>query len=137
MKKIGIIGSRRRNTKHDFMKVTRALSKIYEEGDVLVSGGCPKGGDNFAEVIAKDKGYSILIHYPNWNKFKKAAGFVRNSLIANDSDILIACMIEGSRGTQDTINKFCKRINKEIKKISNNTLVQPDDFIEQGILILV
>jgi len=107
MKIIGIIGSRRRNHNNDFTKVAFAFRGVYEEGDRIVSGGCPKGGDHFAEIIAKSKDISILIHYPNWEKYGKAAGFVRNSFIAKDSDILIACVAKDrTGGTEDTIRKF-------------------------------
>ena len=109
MKKIGIIGSRRRDTGLDYRAVQKTLYEIYEDGDWLVSGGCPKGGDRFAEVMAKKYGMAILIFYPNWKKYSKAAGFVRNTFIAENSDILIACVAEDrTGGTEDTIKKFLK-----------------------------
>ena len=52
MKYIGIVGSRRRNSPEDFLVVQEAFCQIYEEGDVIVSGGCPKGGDSFAITLA-------------------------------------------------------------------------------------
>jgi len=110
---IGIVGSRRRDTEHDFQKVKSALNTLIHEEKIeadqfrLCSGGCPKGGDRFAEHIAKDYGVSILIHYPNWPKHGKGAGFIRNTKIANDSDYLIACVADDRKGgTEDTINKF-------------------------------
>ena len=114
MKKIGIIGSRRRNSSEDFEALKKALDEIYEDGDVLVSGGCPKGGDAMAEKIAKDNGYSITIHYPNWEKYGKSAGFQRNGKIAEDCDILLA-LVAGDRkgGTEDTIRK-AEKLNKSI-----------------------
>ena len=45
MKYIGIVGSRRRNTEEDFQIVKKELLSIYVVGDIIVSGGCPKGGD--------------------------------------------------------------------------------------------
>ena len=53
MKKIGIIGTRRRNTGSAYKKTEEEFFKVYEDGDHIVSGGCPKGGDRFAEKIAK------------------------------------------------------------------------------------
>lgn len=107
MKKIGIIGTRRRNSSSAYKKVEEEFFKVYEDGDWIVSGGCPKGGDRFAEVIARKFGIPILIFYPNWNKFKKGAGLVRNTDIANTSDVLIACVAKDrTGGTEDTIKKF-------------------------------
>lgn len=108
-KKIGIVGSRRRNTRRDFLQVRKKFLQLHKEGDVIVSGGCSKGADSFAEKMAKDFGISIIIHYPNWSKYGKVAGFKRNSFIADDSDILIACVAEDRKGgTEDTIKKFLR-----------------------------
>lgn len=107
MKTIGIVGSRRRNTSADFARVRGALMTLLEPGDRLVSGGCPTGADRFAEVIARDLGLTITIHFADWTKHRKAAGFIRNTRIAEDADKLIACVAEDrSGGTEDTITKF-------------------------------
>ena len=107
MKTIGMIGTRRRNRTKDFMKAFRAFQDIYEDGDQLVSGGCPKGGDNFAELIAKRQQIPITIHYAQWNKHGKAAGFIRNQDIANAADVMIACVHPDRKGgTEDTLKKF-------------------------------
>jgi len=109
MKYIGIIGSRRRDHYKDYNKVVEKFDEIYKEGDWIVSGGCPKGGDHFAEKIAKNKGVPIIIFYPNWGKYGKGAGFVRNTSIAEQSDILIACVtVDRKGGTEDTVKKFLK-----------------------------
>lgn len=104
-KTIGIIGSRQRNSHHDAALCGEAFREIYEPGDRIVSGGCPKGGDAFAESIAKKLGITITIHYPDWSS-GRGAGMVRNTLIANDCDVLIALVSEDRRGgTEDTIAK--------------------------------
>jgi hypothetical protein len=108
MKYIGIVGSRRRNETSDQIKVHHAFLKEREEGDIIVSGGCWKGGDKFAEIIAKHSRTPILIYYANWN-LGKHAGFLRNTDIAKKSDVLIACVAEDrTGGTEDTIKKFKK-----------------------------
>lgn len=114
MKTIGIVGSRRRNTTQDFNKVKEAFLKIYTEDDRIVSGGCPQGADNFAELIAKTQQVPITIHYAQWNKHGNSAGFLRNGDIADQADVLIACVDpfrEG--GTEDTIKKFRQGISEE------------------------
>jgi predicted Rossmann fold nucleotide-binding protein DprA/Smf involved in DNA uptake len=114
MKKIGIIGSRRRDCNSAYQACLKAFEEIYEEGDEIVSGGCPKGGDRFAEIIAKKLGIPIKIYYPNWKKNGKAAGFVRNTDIAEDSDVILAVVAEDrTGGTEDTIKK-AQKMDKEI-----------------------
>ena len=109
MSTIGIIGSRRRDSSWDYDLVENRFLLIYKEGDVIVSGGCKKGGDRFAEIIARKYGLTIIIHYPNWTKYGRGAGFVRNTPIAENSDKLIACAAKDRKGgTEDTIKKFSK-----------------------------
>jgi hypothetical protein len=130
---IGIVGSRRRDTRQDFEAVEAAFRKAYEPGDRIVSGGCHRGGDRFAEIIAlqlakpghwtlgelfhlsayrrhwfiKESGAPIILHLPNWDEDGRAAAFVRNGLIARDADVLIACVAADRKGgTEDTIRKF-------------------------------
>ena len=107
MKIIGIVGSRRRNLQSDLEACHKAFLEVYEDGDQIVSGGCPQGGDAFAEWIAKKEQIPITIHYARWKKYGKAAGFIRNGAIAEDADILIACVTsDRTGGTEDTILKF-------------------------------
>lgn len=115
MKKIGIIGSRKRNSKEDLELCHKCFIEIYEEGDTIISGGCALGGDNFAEKIAEQHNIPIKIYKADWNKYGKSAGFKRNTYIAEDSDIIIALLLENehSYGTEDTIEKS-KRLGKKI-----------------------
>lgn len=109
--KIGIIGSRRRNTEEDLNKVTEIFNKIKSENNdiSIVSGGATNGGDHFAEIIACLQNIPIKIYYPDWEKYGRIAGFMRNTDIAKDSDILIACIHSSQTGgTEDTIKKFKK-----------------------------
>ena len=106
---IGIVGSRRRDEREDMRACVEAFNKIYRQGDRLVSGGCPQGGDRFAEMIAKQMGLIITIHYPDWEGIGRGAGFVRNTRIAEDCDVLIALVAEDrTGGTEDTVRKALK-----------------------------
>jgi len=137
MKKIGIVGSRRRNSKEDYEALKRVFLDIYKEGDEIVSGGCPLGADHMAEILSKEYNIPIKIHYPNKSKLdpeklKKNAkwayaeiNFARNTLISQDSDILI-CVVASDRkgGTEDTIKK-AEKMNKTIVLVP---IVPEDDF---------
>ena len=118
MKHIGIIGTRRRDTAQAYSMIREKFFELYEDGDWIVSGGCPKGGDRFAEKIAKEFGIPIIIFYPNWKKHGNAAGIIRNGDIAKKSDIIIAC-VSGDRtgGTEDTLKKFQKLGKSEIHTV--------------------
>lgn len=123
-KTIGIVGSRRRNSPTDFELVKSVLLKVYKVGDGIVSGGCPEGADSFAATLAYELQIALYEWLPDESKIdqklmamglKRAAWaqicYARNTLIARDSDVLIACVAEDRKGggTEDTIKKFCKQ----------------------------
>jgi len=114
--KIGIVGSRRRNTQEDKDKIRKALVFLLGEGKLLhlVSGGCPKGADKFAEELAEELKLSISIHYPDKEKLPSNPEYYhyvqmyydRNTLIAEECDVLLALAADDRRGgTEDTIKK--------------------------------
>ena len=118
MKNIGIVGSRRRDSKEDMEECRKIFLSIYEEGDTIVSGGCKLGADRFAEIFIKEYKTPRIIHYPDKSKLDKVKlaqsprwayaeiNFARNTLIAQDSDVLIACVAEDRKGgTEDTAKK--------------------------------
>jgi len=139
---VGIVGTRRRDGSECYTAIKAAFLKIYvPEKTVVVSGGCPEGGDRFAEVIAAElgmplderwsdvprrpgmKGQRIIIHWPDVDQFlhvpprwrKTRANYARNSLIARDArDYLIASVAaDRTGGTEDTIKKFVRYHKKE------------------------
>ena len=103
MKTIGIIGSRRRNENSDLRSCIEVFKTVYKKGDKIVSGGCPQGGDRFA----------------NWKKYGRGAGFQRNGYIAEDSDVLIAVVSpDRTGGTEDTITK-AQKLGKRIVLVTD------------------
>jgi hypothetical protein len=100
-KTIGIIGSRKRDSLIDYREVRSAFNEIYQAGDIICSGLCPKGADRFAVIIADELELSdnerlwfppkwddinipnALIKYNKWGKpYNARAGFDRNTDIA-------------------------------------------------------
>jgi len=127
---IGIVGSRRRDTQEDFEQCEKTFLDVYNPGDTIVSGGCPKGGDRFAEILAKKYNVPIRIHYPDksqldqdlLNKNPRAAyakiNYARNTLIAQDADILLAVVASDRKGgTEDTVKK-AEKMGKRIILVS-------------------
>lgn len=98
------------------------LFSIEKEGNSysFVSGGCPKGADKFAEVIAKELNIAIKIFYPDNSLLTTKSKsdytkmyYARNLLIAKYSDELIALPLVGKAGGTDyTIKQFVKLKNK-------------------------
>lgn len=106
---IGIVGSRRRDSEEDFNKIEKEFLKVYKQGDTICSGLCPRGADRFAVTLAKKYKAKSLWFPPDWKKYGLSAGFIRNTDIAKNSYILIACAAKDRKGgTEDTIKKFIK-----------------------------
>jgi hypothetical protein len=118
---IGVVGSRRRNTGEDHQIVYQAIHHLRQKiggNTILVSGGCPIGADLFAEEYAGMHRLPIIRHLPDQTQLRedvpiRAAWAIvnnaRNTLIAADADVLIACVAPDRKGgTEDTIKKFKK-----------------------------
>ena len=111
---MAIVGSRRRNTLVDRAFVDKVIQRAIEKWKdvIIVSGGCPKGADDFAENIAKTMALPVHIFRipkdpPIENKweFTKRA-YARNALIAEDCDVMFALVHrDRTGGTEDAVKK--------------------------------
>jgi len=115
LKRIGVIGSR---SFDDYKLLKNILSKFLPFK--LVSGGAI-GADLLAERFAIENNLLKEIFLPDWNKYGKRAGFIRNSLIVKNSDAIIAFWDGFSKGTKDTIEKARKK-GKQLMIIDINKL---------------
>lgn len=111
--KIGIIGSRSFD-KYELVK--DVMNEYINQVDIIVSGGA-KGADTLGEVWAKENGKEILIFKPEWDKYGKKAGFIRNQDIVKNSDLVIAFWDGVSKGTKSSID-LCKKFGIKIKVIN-------------------
>lgn len=77
---------------------------------VLLSGGC-RGADQLGECFAKEAGWKIEHHIPEWEKYGRAAGPLRNKHMIEQCDAVI-CFWDGkSKGTASLIRyaQKCKK----------------------------
>jgi predicted Rossmann fold nucleotide-binding protein DprA/Smf involved in DNA uptake len=100
--KIAIVGSR---SFKDFDYLEKRLNALFSslgKPALIISGGAT-GADSLAEQYAIRYGIPTKIHSPDWKRFGKTAGFLRNQLIVRDSDIIITFWDGESKGTAHTI----------------------------------
>jgi hypothetical protein len=79
----------------------------YIEGCILeieIVSGTAAGADQLGERYASERGYEVKRFPPDWNKFGKRAGYLRNKDMADYSDVLIAFWDGESRGTKHMID---------------------------------
>ena len=110
--KLGIVGSRRRNSQGDKELVRQRIIELKPES--LVSGGCRQGADRFAEELAIELHLPIEIFRPNlkgnptptrYDMIK--AFYARNRQVAATSGHLIALVAPDRKGgTEHTIGVF-------------------------------
>lgn len=113
---IAIVGSRNFSDYAFFCKVINKLVSNFKHFH-FVSGGAV-GADSFAEQYAKEYNIKIDVYLPNW-KLGKSAGFIRNEIIWEKSDIGIAFWDGSSKGTAHSF-EIAKRQNKTLYVVDYN-----------------
>lgn len=112
--RVSVIGSR---TFNNFNILLNILDSVPI--DSIVSGGA-KGADSLAKRYADMSGLPITEYLPNWSKYGRRAGFVRNIDIVNDCDLVIAFWDGVSKGTGHSID-YARKIGKPLKIIIYDT----------------
>jgi hypothetical protein len=100
MSKIAIVGSRYFQA---LDLVADYIRTWFKPGDILVSGGA-FGVDAAAELIANNCSIESIIFRPNWYKYGKSAGAMRNRQIVETADRIVAFWDGTSKGTKITID---------------------------------
>jgi predicted Rossmann fold nucleotide-binding protein DprA/Smf involved in DNA uptake len=81
--------------------------------DTIVSGGA-RGADAYAKLFAQKHNLNLIEYLPDYDKYGKGAPLVRNKLIVEACDCLMAFWDGKSRGTKFTLD-YAKQLGKPIK----------------------
>lgn len=103
--KLAIVGGRDFND-YDLLLEYMGLF-LLEDVEEIVSGGA-NGADTLGERYANYYNIPIKRFLSEWQKYGKAAGFLRNQTIIDNCDMVLAFWDGQSRGTADTIAKAKK-----------------------------
>ena len=129
---IGIVGSRRRSSEYDYEALLSVLRDYigFDNIEKIVTGDCPVGGDEFAELIHLKYGIELDVKYKidplTGKKLKRRlidyyefcdVCYKRNEEIAKEPlDYLIAIVAtDRTGGTENTIKHF-KHHHKDWKE---------------------
>ena len=74
----------------------------------IVSGGAA-GADKLGEQYAKENKYPVKIFKAQWDEYGKGAGPIRNHIMADYADTLIAFWDGKSKGTKNMIDEAKKQ----------------------------
>ncbi len=113
MVKVGIVGSR------GFSDLERVKDyvKSLDKDTIIVSGGA-KGVDETAEIMGEELGMKVVSFKPDWKKYGRGAGIVRNKEICKYSDMICAFWDGKSKGTLNTI-ETSKKMNMIVQVITD------------------
>ncbi|GHT47391.1 MAG: DUF2493 domain-containing protein [Candidatus Symbiothrix sp.] len=105
--RIAIVGSR------DFTDLEKVEQEVLKRVSVekiekVVSGGA-KGADTLAKKFAEKYKIPLLEFLPDWKKYGKGAGLMRNTSIVENADMVFAFPTKDSKGTRDTIRKATEK----------------------------
>ena len=108
--KLAIVGGR------DFVDIDLLVGILWDllgvkqstkPKDTIISGGA-RGADSLAKNYALEEKLEYLEFLPDWDKFGKAAGFIRNQQIVDACDMVLAFWDGESKGTKNTIDRARK-----------------------------
>lgn len=109
-----LIAGSRNFVDYDKLK-TYCDDKIYNPIDPYIIteivSGHANGADKLGELYALERNIPIKLFKPNWKKYGKSAGYIRNIDMVKYADIAIFFRINNSRGTT-----YCLEEWKETKK---------------------
>ena len=106
--KLAIIGSR---TFNDYERMCNEILTLFTDKiECIVSGGA-KGADSLGERYAKERDIQTIILKPDWNKYGRSAGFIRNHDIIKTCTHVIAFWDGQSKGTKHSID-LAKQLGK-------------------------
>lgn len=100
--KMAIVGSRTFNDYDLLLKKCLDLVLQYKI-KTIVSGGA-RGADSLAKKFANRYNLEFKEYLPDWNKNGRAAGMIRNRLIIEEADVVVAFWDGKSSGTKHSIS---------------------------------
>lgn len=106
-----IAGSRNYEDYENLKKVCNFM--LCNKKEIEIVSGTAKGADKLGEQYAVEKGYKVNYFPADWSK-GKSAGYIRNELMAQNADALIAFWDGESRGTKHMID-LAKKYNLQTK----------------------
>lgn len=82
-----------------------AVEDFYFRGHRIttVVCGCARGADHLGRVLAWHNGFPLREFKPDWKKYGRSAGAIRNEEMAKNADALIALWDGKSPGTKHMI----------------------------------
>lgn len=109
-----IVSGGRDFSDYEYLRSSLDLLLQNITGQIVIVSGTAKGADKLGEQYAAEKGYAVLRFPADWDRFGKAAGYMRNEQMAKNADALVAFWDGTSKGTKNMI-QLAKRYDLKIR----------------------
>ena len=113
--RVAIVGSR----EYPDLEAVRSYIRYLPSNVIIVTGGA-LGVDTIAEKTANYLGNQCEVYEADWNKHGRAAGPIRNKLIVDNCDRVVAFWDGKSPGTKNTI-ELARKAGKPVEVITAMT----------------
>ena len=116
MEKKVVIGGCRDYADYEFFKLRIDEILQNEKAEIIIISGHCSGVDLMGERYAAENGFKVEMFLPEWKKYGRAAGPIRNEKMVECADLVVAFWDGRSRGTKSLI-KYAQSRKKEVVKI--------------------
>ena len=112
MIRVVIAGSRGFN---GYVYMKKSLDSLLEgENDQIeIVSGHAKGADSLGEQYAAEKGYKVAVFKPDWKRYGRGAGMIRNQEMLDyackETPLVVAFWDGLSKGTQNMIRRATQK----------------------------
>ena len=118
MKRVIVCGGR---DFKDRAKCFETLKALLNDKDIEIVSGHASGADSFGEDFAKENGIKVTIFKPDWKRFGRAAGPIRNKSMldyaAEKTPVVVAFWDGKSKGTKNMIS-LAEKVSAEVHVVS-------------------
>lgn len=111
--KLAVIGSRDFNNDEFFDTQLKAFCQKHNQEAVIIISGGAKGVDTLAQNYATKYHCQMIVFKPDYKRFGRGATFIRNRLIVDNADVVLAFWDRKSTGTKYTLD-YAKKQNKQV-----------------------
>jgi hypothetical protein len=110
--RVAIVGTRGASLERQ--RIVELVVKELPEGTIIITGDEAYGVDSYAVKAGTDAGFVVVKCYAPWNSRGKSAGPIRNNVVVEMCNYLIAVWDGKSRGTKNAIDT-AQRMGKEVE----------------------
>jgi len=107
--RLAVVGSR---GFQDYDRLCQKIAKLGESVGCIISGGA-RGADSLAAKFARENNLELVEYLPEYEKYGRSAPIIRNKLIVDNADCVIAFWDGASHGTKNSID-YAQRQGKKV-----------------------